>query len=102
MPLLDIRRRSGYLFLAVMLGLVILISAQVNSRSGVPVLEAVTFGVVAEAQRAMSIGVAKVRRTWDRYVWLRGVEAENAGLRRQLESLQVQYQERRALADRAR
>jgi rod shape-determining protein MreC len=102
MPLLDIRRRSGYLFLAVMLGHVILISAQVNSRSGVPVLEAVTFGVVAQAQRALSSGVAKTRRTWDRYVWLRGVEAENAGLRRQLESLQVQYQERRALADRAR
>jgi rod shape-determining protein MreC len=102
MPLLDIRRRSGYLFLAVMLGHVILISEQVTTRSRVPVLEAVTFGVVAEAQRAMSSGVARVRHTWDRYVWLRGVEAENAGLRRELESLQVQYQERRALADRAR
>jgi rod shape-determining protein MreC len=101
MPLLDIRQRSGYLFLAVMLGHVILISAQVTSRSGVPVLEAVTFGVVAEAQRGVSTGVAKVRRTWDRYVWLRGVEAENANLRRQLEAVQVQYQERRALADRA-
>jgi rod shape-determining protein MreC len=101
MPLLDIRQRSGYLFLAVMLGHVILISAQVTSRSGVPVLEAVTFGLVAEAQRAVSTGVAKVRRTWDRYVWLRGVEAENASLRRQLEAVQVQYQERRALADRA-
>jgi rod shape-determining protein MreC len=101
MPLLDIRQRSGYLFLAVMLGHVILISAQVTSRSGVPVLEAVTFGLVAEAQRAVSTGVAKVRRTWDRYVWLRGVEAENANLRRQLEAVQVQYQERRALADRA-
>ena len=33
MALLDIRRRSGYLFLAVMIGHVILISAQVNSRS---------------------------------------------------------------------
>src|SRR5690349_8153006 len=102
MPLLDIRRRSGYLFLAVMLGHVILISAQVNSRTGVPVLEAVTFGVIAEAQRGVSTGVARIRRTWDRYVWLRGVEAENATLRRQLESVQVQYQERRALADRAR
>jgi rod shape-determining protein MreC len=102
MALLDIRRRSGYLFLAVMLFHVILISAQVNSRTGVPVLESVTFGIVAEAQRAVSTGVAKVRRTWGRYVWLRGVEGENANLRRQLESVQVQYQERRALADRAR
>ena len=102
MALLDIRRRSGYLFLAVMLGHVILISAQVNSRSGVPVLEAVTFGVFAEAQRGLSAGVSSVRRVWSRYVWLRGVDAENATLRRQLDDVRVQYQERRALADRAR
>lgn len=102
MAILDIRRRAGYLFLAVMLGHVILISAQVNSRSGVPVLEAVTFGIFAEAQRGLSAGVAGLRRGWSRYVWLRGVEAENASLRRQLEGVEVQYQERRALADRAR
>ncbi len=102
MALLDIRRRSGYLFLAVVLGHVILISAQVNSRSGVPVLESVTFGVFAEAQRGVAKAVAGMRRGWSRYVWLRGVEAENADLRRQLEAMQVQYQERRALADRAR
>jgi rod shape-determining protein MreC len=102
MALLDIRRRSGYLFLAVMIGHVILISAQVNSRSGVPVLEAVTFGVFAEAQRGLSTGVSGLRRVWNRYVWLRGVEAENADLRRQLDDVRVQYQERRALADHAR
>ena len=101
MPPLDIRRRSGYLFLAVMLGHVILISAQVNSRKGVPLLEAVTFGVFAEAQRGLSTGVSRVRGAWARYVWLRGVEAENANLRRELEAVQVQFQERRALADRA-
>jgi len=102
MPPLDIRRRSGFLFLAVMLGHVILISAQVNSRKGVPMLEAVTFGVFAEAQRGLSTGVSRVRGAWGRYVWLRGVEAENASLRRELEAVQVQFQERRALADRAR
>ena len=101
MPPLDIRRRSGFLFLAVMLGHVILISAQVN-RKGVPMLEAVTFGVFAEAQRGLSTGVSRVRGAWGRYVWLRGVEAENASLRRELEAVQVQFQERRALADRAR
>src|SRR3954468_110747 len=101
MAILDIRRRSGYLFLAVIVGHVILISAQVNSRTGVPVLEAVTFGVFAEAQRGLSTGVAGVRRAWNRYVWLRGVEAQNADLRRQLDEVRVQYQERRALADRA-
>jgi rod shape-determining protein MreC len=102
MALLDIRRHSGYLFLAVMLFHVILISAQVNSRNGVPVLETVTFGVFAEAQRGLSTGILGARRIWGKYVWLRGVQAENAELRRQLEAVQVQYQERRALADRAR
>src|SRR5438128_1294734 len=101
MALLDIRRRSGYLFLAVMIGHVILISAQVNSRSGVPVLESVTFGVFAEAQRGLSTGVSGIRRVWNRYVWLRGVESQNADLRRQLDDIRVQNQEQRALADRA-
>jgi len=101
MALLDVRRRSGYLFLAVIVGHVILISAQVNSKTGVPVLEAVTFGVFAEAQRGVSTGVFSVRRAWNRYVWLRGVEAQNADLRRQLDDVRVQYQEQRALADRA-
>ncbi|HXD74057.1 MAG TPA: rod shape-determining protein MreC [Vicinamibacterales bacterium] len=101
MALLDIRRRSGYLFLAVIVGHVILISAQVNSRSGVPVLESVTFGLFAQTQRGLSTGVSGLRRVWNRYVWLRGVEAENADLRRQLDEVRVQYQERRALADRA-
>lgn len=101
MALLDVRRRSGYLFLAVIVGHVILISAQVNSRSGVPVLESVTFGMFAETQRGMSTGVSGFRRMWNRYVWLRGLEAENANLRRQLDEVRVQYQERRAQADRA-
>jgi rod shape-determining protein MreC len=101
MALLDIRRRSGYLFVAVMLFHVILISAQVNARSGVPVLEAVTFGVFAQVQRGLSTGILGVRRMWGKYVWLRGVQAENADLRRQLEAVEVQYQERRAQADRA-
>ncbi len=101
MAILDIRQRAGYLFLAVMLGHVILISAQVNSRSGVPVLEAVTFGVFAEVQRGSSTGVSGVRRVWNRYVGLRGVEVENAELRQKLDAAQVELQERRALADRA-
>ena len=102
MALLDIRQRAGYLFLAVILGHVILISAQVNSRTGVPVLEAVTFGIFAEVQRGSSAGVSVVRRVWNRYVGLRHVEAENDELKRQLAAVQVQLQEQRAMADRAR
>lgn len=102
MSILDIRQHAGYLFLAVTLGHVILISAQVNSRSGVPVLEAVTFGLFAEVQRSGSAGVTGVRGFWSRYGSLRGVARENAELKGQLEAVQVELQELRALADRAR
>jgi len=100
--LLDVRQRAGYLFLAVMLFHVILISAQVNSRSGVPMLESVTFGAFSEVQRGSSSLVTGVRNIWNRYIGLRHVEAENAALRRELDDVRVQFQERRALADRAR
>ena len=102
MAILDTRQHAGFLFLAVILGHVILISAQVNSRGGVPVLESVTFGLFAEVQRGSSAGVSGVRTIWNRYGTLRDVEKENAELKRQLEAVQVELQERRALADRAR
>jgi rod shape-determining protein MreC len=100
--LLDIRQRAGYLFLAVTLGHIILISAQVNSRSGVPVLEQVTFGVFAEVQRGTSSGVSVFRRAWNSYVGLRHTKTENDYLKSQLASVQIQLQEQRALADRSR
>src|SRR5262245_38459248 len=102
MPLQDIRQRSGYLFLAVVVAQIILISAQVNSRTGVPVLEAVTFGVFAEVQRAASAAVSGVRRVWGGYVGLRNAKAENEELKRQLAAVQIQLQAQRALADRSR
>jgi len=102
MAILDIRQRSGYLFLGVMLGHVLLISAQVNSRSGVPVLEAVTFGVFAEMERVISAGVSSVRRVWTGYTGLRHVKIQNDELTRRLEEAQIALQQQRALADRTR
>lgn len=102
MALLDIRQRAGYLFLGVMLGHILLISAQINSRSGVPVLEAVAFGVFAEVQRGISAGLSSVRRVWSGYAGLRHVKSENVALTRQLEVAQVALQQQRALADRTR
>jgi rod shape-determining protein MreC len=101
-PVLDIHQRSGFLFLGVILGHILLISAQVNSRTGVPVLESVTFGVFSEVQRAMSGGVSGVRHLWSGYVGLRNLKVENEALKRQLATAQVAMQEQRALADRAR
>jgi len=100
--MLDIRQRSGYLFLGVMLGHILLISAQVNSRSGVPVLEAVTFGAFAEVERSISAGVSSVRRGWSGYAGLRQLKSQNDELTRRLEEAQIALQQQRALADRTR
>ena len=64
MALLDFRLRAGYLFLAVVVGHLVLISAQVNARTGVPILETVTFGVFAEVQRAASAVVTGISGAW--------------------------------------
>ena len=102
MARLDIRQRSGSLFLAVTLGQVLLISAQVNSKSGVPVIESVTFGIFSEVQRGLSGGFLGIRRVWTGYVGLRNLKVENEALKRDLAIAQVAVQEQRALADRTR
>ncbi|MSO30553.1 MAG: rod shape-determining protein MreC [Acidobacteria bacterium] len=102
MALLDIRQRAGYLFVAVMLGHVILISAQVQSKSGVPLIADVAFGIFAELQLATSAAAGVVERTWSGYVSLRGVHQENEALKRQLAAAEIGAQEQRAMADRAR
>ncbi len=102
MALTDIRQRTTVLFIAVMLGHIILISAQVNSRSGVPLLEVVTFGTFAEVQRFAAGGTGSIRRAWNGYANLRGVRAENERLKRELGETQVQLQQERAEAERAR
>ena len=102
MALLDLRHRAGYLFLAVMLGHIILISAQVSSKRGVPILEEVTFGAFAEVQRTLSFGVSGVRRVWTGYIGLQNAKAENDALKKQLADALVELQRQRALADRTR
>ena len=98
--MLDIRQRTGYLLLAIMVGHVILISAQVQSKSGVRVLEAVAFGAFSRVQLAVAAVVGGTRNTWGNYVGLRGVRAENEQLRAQLADLEVRLQEQRGLAAR--
>lgn len=102
MALLGIRQRSGYLFLAVTLAQILLISAQVNSKSGVPVIESVTFGIFSEVQRGLSGGFLGIRNLWTGYVGLRHLKVENETLKRDLAAAQVAVQEQRALADRTR
>ena len=102
MPVTDFRQRTAVLFIAVVLGHIILISAQVNSRAGVPLLEVVTFGAFAEVQRGAAGLTGSVRDAWSGYGNLRGVREENDRLKRQLGELQMQFQQERARAERAR
>ena len=58
--MIDFRRRTGALLLAVVIGHVVVISVQVNTRSGVSVFEGVTFGLFSEVQRGVAWGVGGV------------------------------------------
>ena len=88
--MLDIRRRTGVLLFVVTMAHIFLISAQVQSKSGVPVLQAVTFGVFARVQGGTASVIHGVRNFWGNYVGLRGVRAENEALRKQVAELEVQ------------
>ncbi len=98
MAVLDIRQRTGYLFMAVIIGHIILISAQVNTERGVPLLEVVTFGTFAEVQRGASTLIGGVRTSWGDYLALQSVRSDNEQLRREVAQLQVALQQQRALA----
>jgi len=94
------RKRTGWIFLSVMLAQVLLVSAQVQTRTGMPVIEAVSFGAFARVQSTTSSMVRSVRNVWTNYASLRGARDENAALKQQMVELEVRLQEQRALAAR--
>lgn len=100
MALADIKQRPGAILGVAVVLHVIIISAQVNTTSGMPILRAVSFGAFAEIQRLITGAVSGVQAIWTGYVALRGVKDENAALRQQLQDLQIRLQEERALAQR--
>jgi rod shape-determining protein MreC len=102
MALLDIRQRTGWLFLAVVVGHIVLISAQVNSRRGVPLLEEVIFGAFAEVQRASAEVIGNVREGWQNYFALQQIRRENEGLKQQVAQLEIRMQQERAQAQQTR
>ncbi len=89
------------LFGAVMLAQIILVSAQVQSRSGVRVLSLVTFEVFSRIERTAFGAFSGTRGVWQNYFALRGLRTENEALRRQIADLGVRLQEQRALAARS-
>jgi rod shape-determining protein MreC len=102
MALLDIRQRVGWLFMTVTVAHLILISAQVTSKRGVPLLEELIFGGMAEVQRVATGGIGEVRGVWQNYVNLRQISQENDTLKQRVSQLEVALQRERALAGQTR
>jgi rod shape-determining protein MreC len=102
MALLDIRQRVGWLFTTVTVAHLILISAQVTSKRGLPLLEEAIFGGMAEVQRVATGGIGEVRGVWQNYVDLRQIGRENDALKQRVSQLEVALQRERALAGQTR
>lgn len=102
MALLDLRQRTGWLFMAVTVGHILVITAQVNTRRGVPILSAITFGTFAEVQRAATSAIGSVRDVWSNYFALQEIRRENEQLRDEVAKLRVGLQQERALAEQTR
>ena len=83
MALPDTRHRARYLLVAVVVGHILLISAQVSSRSGSPLLQAALMTTLTTLQHAAWTVVSGVRGAWEGYAYLRGVTAENQRLARE-------------------
>jgi rod shape-determining protein MreC len=89
-------RRTFGLLIVLTLGHVLLISAQVQSKHGMPLLEAAAFGTFATAQRGTAAVADTFRSVWSHYLGLRGVARENDELRKRVLVLEGQVQEQQA------
>jgi rod shape-determining protein MreC len=99
--LAEIRKRTTWVFLGVIVAQVILVSWQVQTKAGVRLLPAVAFETFSHVQVGTAAVVNAVRGTWTNYVALRHVRVENEDLRRQVADLQVRLQGEHALAERS-
>jgi rod shape-determining protein MreC len=100
MAISDVKQRPGVILIAALLLHVVLISAQVNAASGLPVLQVVTFGAFSEVQRATMAMIDGVRGLWSGYVALQQVEQQNLALKQEVQTLQIRLQQERAEAQR--
>lgn len=101
MAVLDIRQRTGWLFVIFSVAHLVLISTQVKTR-GVPLFESVTFGAFAEVQRATTSAGGRVQDTWQNYFALQQIRRENADLTHEVAELRIKLQSERAVAERSR
>lgn len=89
-------RRLLVLLVAVTIGHVLLISSQVQSRRGLPVIQEVSFGLFAGIQRATSALADGGTGIWRHYFALRGVAVENDALKARVVQLEAQLQQEQA------
>ncbi|MGE0393019.1 MAG: rod shape-determining protein MreC [Vicinamibacterales bacterium] len=101
MAILDLRRRNGTLFGVLTLVHVLVISAQVTTRSGLPLPAQLAFGVFADLQQVVAAVSRGLNGAWAHYVDLRRVRTENQRLTDELGALRVRLQQQEALASRA-
>ncbi|HYN07942.1 MAG TPA: rod shape-determining protein MreC [Vicinamibacterales bacterium] len=97
-----LRRGTFPLLLIISLGHVLVISAQVQSKSGIPLIEAAAFGVFSRFQQTTTGVTDGVRSGWTKYFALRGVERDNEQLRKRVIELEAQLQMEQAQAAKAR
>lgn len=102
MALLDIRQRTGWLFGAIVVSHIILISAQVTTKRGVPVLQEVTFGAFAEMQRAATTAFGSAREGWQNYFALQQIRQENEQLKQEVTKLRISLEQERNAAQQTR
>jgi rod shape-determining protein MreC len=84
-----------------MVAQVILVSAQVQTKTGVRALQAVSFEVFSRVEFGTASLVNGVSNVWGNYIALRGVRAENDTLKRRVAELEVALHQEHALAARS-
>ena len=102
MALLEIRQRTGWLFVGVVVLHLILISTQATTDRGVTVFNYWVFGGFAEVQRATTSGVSAVQGTWQDYFALQQIRRENESLKDEVRKLRIEMQRESDAAAQAR
>jgi rod shape-determining protein MreC len=90
-------RRTVTLLFIISLGHLLLISAQVQSRSGLPLIRSLAFNAFAHVQQVTGGAADAGRSLWSNYVALRGVAKDNDDLRRRVVDLEGQLQQQQAI-----
>ena len=102
MALLEIRQRTGWLFVALVVAHLVLISAQAKTDRRVTFFNYWVFGGFAEVQRATTSGVSAVQGTWQDYFALQQIRRENESLKDEVGKLRIAMQRESDAAAQAR